>query len=46
MSVEDNKENIRRLIEEVYDKGDLSIVPELIDSDFFTFTQWDSRLRE
>ena len=31
---EENKNVIRRLVEEVYDKGDLSIIPELIDTDY------------
>ena len=30
MSVEENKENIRRHVEDVFNKGDLSIVDELI----------------
>lgn len=35
MSIEENKAIIRRLVEEVYDKGDLSLVPELIDTDYY-----------
>ena len=34
MGVEENKENIRRSIEEVYNRGDMSVVNELIAPDF------------
>ncbi|MFC1947422.1 ester cyclase [Chloroflexota bacterium] len=33
-TVEENKEVIRRLVEEIYDKGDLSVVPEFIDPNY------------
>jgi steroid delta-isomerase-like uncharacterized protein len=34
MSVEQNKENIRRHVEDVWNKGDLSIIPDLIAPDY------------
>ena len=34
MSIEENKENIHRIIEEVYNKGDLSVVDELVAPSF------------
>lgn len=34
MSIEENKENIRRQIEECWNKGDFSSVPELVSPDF------------
>ena len=34
MGIEKNKEIIRRLVKEVYDKGDLSVVHELIDPNY------------
>ena len=34
MSIEENKENVRRQVEEVWNKGDFSIVDELISPDF------------
>ena len=38
MSVEENKANIRRQVEECWNKGDFSAVPELISSDFIYHT--------
>lgn len=34
MSVEQNKETLRRIYDEIYNKGDLSKVPELISPDY------------
>ena len=34
MSVEENKEVVRRIIGELWNKGDFSVVPELISPDF------------
>ena len=34
MSVEENKNVIRRVVEEVFNKGDMSIAPELIASNY------------
>ena len=34
MSVEENKVTLRRVIEEVWNNGDLSVVPELISPDY------------
>jgi steroid delta-isomerase-like uncharacterized protein len=38
MSIEENKENIRRQIEECWNKGDFSSVPELVSPDFIYHT--------
>ena len=35
MSAEDNKAVIRRLIEEVYNQGNLDVVDELVAADIF-----------
>lgn len=34
MSIEENKAAIRRLIEEVWNKGNLAIIPEYVDASF------------
>ena len=34
MSVEQNKATLRRMYEEVYNKGDLSLAPQLIAADY------------
>jgi steroid delta-isomerase-like uncharacterized protein len=35
MSVENNKANERRLFDEVWNKGNVSLIPELVSPDFF-----------
>ena len=34
MSVEQNKATLRRIVEEVFNKGDMSVVPELISPEY------------
>ncbi len=46
MSVEHNKANERRLFEEVWNKGNLSLIPELVSPDFFTHNIRDFKGQE
>lgn len=41
MSVEENKENIRRHVEEIWHKGDLSVVEELIAPNYVVHSEGD-----
>ncbi len=38
MSVEQNKESLRRCFEEVWNRGDLSVIPEVISPDYVGYS--------
>lgn len=46
MSVEKNIANERRLFEEVWNKGNLSLIPELVSPDFYTYATKDIKGHE
>jgi predicted ester cyclase len=43
MSVEQNKENVRRLVEELYNKGNPSVLPELLAPSYVNHANPDAK---